>query len=103
MTGYDANAADLTGHASTLYTLADELRAAVGAGQVTLTDNALGQAGRQVTDALNAVARAGQDALRAATGSLESVSATLRANVQTYADQDNTVSGAVRGIAGGLR
>jgi len=104
MTGYDANAADLTSHASTVAGLADELRGALSAaGAAGMTDNAYGLACQQVTSVFKSVARAGQDTIKAAAGELDSVTTKLRVNATGYAQQESTQSGTYDGIGGRLR
>ena len=100
---YAVAAAALTGHASAVAGLADELRGALDAtGQVTLTDNAYGQTGQQITSLLNAVARAGAGTLQAGIDALESASVTLRANADAYAAAETGESNSFGGISGQL-
>jgi len=90
----------LTGHASNVANLADELRSALAAAQVTLADNAYGQTCQQVSAILNAVAQAGQGTVQAGVATLDSFAALLRATADTYAEQEATQAGVLTAITG---
>ena len=100
---YEVVTSAVSGHATSVAGLADELRAAWQAtGQVTLPGNAYGQTGQQVTSLFNAVAQAGAQALQAGIDALESGSATLRANADAYAAAETGESNVFTGISGQL-
>lgn len=94
--------AELSGLASSIASLTDELRSALDAGQVTVPANAYGQTCQQLATMLNAVARAGATTLQTGIDQLESVSTNLRTNANAYAAAEAQGSAAFTGIGGQL-
>lgn len=79
----------LTNHARTLSSLAGELGEAVeAAGAAGMTADAYGQVGQKFAAALDALARAGQDALRAGVEAFEWAGTTMRETADVYARDD---------------
>ena len=86
---YEVITAALTRHASTLMSLAGELRAAVeAAGAVSITGNAYGQSGARFAAAAEELAGEGKETLRAGVDALEAAATTLRATATAYETQD---------------
>lgn len=79
----------LTNHARTLSGLAGELGAAVdAAGASGMTADAYGRVGQKFAASLDALARAGQDALRAGVEAFEWAGTTMRETADAYARDD---------------
>jgi hypothetical protein len=97
---YEVVTSSLTNHVRALTDLAGELNSALIAGQVTVTGDAYGQTGARFATALNDVARAGQDTLRAGIDALEKAAATMRATVTAYQQQDEAGQARLTAIGG---
>ena len=79
----------LTNHARTLSSLAGELGGAVeAAGAAGMTADAYGRVGQKFAAALDALARAGQDALRTGVEAFEWAGTTMRETADAYARDD---------------
>ena len=79
----------LTNHARTLSGLAGELGGAVDAAAAAgMTNDAYGRTGQKFAAALDALARAGQDALRAGVEAFEWAGTTMRETADAYGRDD---------------
>lgn len=87
---YEVITPSLTSHARGLADLSGDLSTALTAADVTVTNDAYGQAGAKLAAALTDVARKGQDTLRAGINALEQAAAAMRATVTAYEQQEKT-------------
>jgi uncharacterized protein YukE len=86
---YEVGTPALTNHARTLADLAGELSSALTAGEVTVTADAYGQTGARFAAALNGVAAAGQDTLRAGIDALSEAAQLIRDTATAYQQQED--------------
>lgn len=96
---YTVDTTELTAHASTLRSLADDLTAA--AVTATLTNGCYGQQAGGFVAAMQAVAQTGQETLRAAVTALDNAATTVTTVAGNYDNQETateTVFGQVKGL-----
>jgi uncharacterized protein YukE len=96
---YEVATDALNNHARTLSGLAGELRSALDtASGVTMTADAYGQIGQRFAAAIDALGRAGQDALLDGVDALEAAMTALRDTVAEYDQQDQDGVGRLAGV-----
>jgi hypothetical protein len=96
---YDVVTSALTGHASAVTGLADQLRTASDAvGQVNMANEAYGQTCQPFVTMLNTLATAGQDTLSAAVEALESTATSLRTVAGAYDQRETDSAGQFSGL-----
>lgn len=97
---YAVDTTELTGHASMLRTLADELTSALPT--TTLTNGCYGQLGDDVVSALRAVAQTGLETLQGGASALESAAANVTVTASAYDNQETATSSGLSEIGGTL-
>lgn len=101
MTGsFEVGTPALTTNARTLDDLAAALGEALAAANVTIADDAYGQAGTRFAGALGRVGRDGQSTIETGVGALDAAAKALRADAHDYDGQEAASADAFTGLEG---